>query len=228
MKNKIVLTVAFAFSIALSLRADYDPSTGRWANRDPKEERGGKNLYAFVKNNPIAYFDVLGLYGNPPSRPGGSTGPLQPFCPLCLCKNVEVTFTVPSSGDNVYTPMVYTDPRGNSPRVGNQIHIHWNVAGDPSKCTYFYDETGSTLAVTWPGGGTTISGSSHQVAQDVDDAQGMDPLWAGSYGFNMHWTAQFRCISSTGFPVSDSRNAIFNIIFQWPQPPGPLVYNMNF
>ncbi len=40
----------------------YQPSTGRWPSRDPIEERGGKNLYAFIKNNPIAHFDALGLY----------------------------------------------------------------------------------------------------------------------------------------------------------------------
>ncbi len=40
----------------------YDPSTGRWPNRDPLEERGGVNLYGFVRNNPISRFDKLGLF----------------------------------------------------------------------------------------------------------------------------------------------------------------------
>ena len=39
----------------------YDPSTGRWPNRDPLGERGGRNLYGFVRNNPISLFDYLGL-----------------------------------------------------------------------------------------------------------------------------------------------------------------------
>jgi len=38
----------------------YDPSTGRWPNRDPIGEKGGKNIYAFVGNDPIFYVDVLG------------------------------------------------------------------------------------------------------------------------------------------------------------------------
>ncbi len=38
----------------------YNPSTGRWPSRDPMEERGGKNLYAFVNNNPITLIDALG------------------------------------------------------------------------------------------------------------------------------------------------------------------------
>jgi RHS repeat-associated protein len=39
----------------------YDPVTGRWPNRDPIEELGGINLYAYVGNNPINYIDPFGL-----------------------------------------------------------------------------------------------------------------------------------------------------------------------
>ncbi len=39
----------------------YDPVTGRWPSRDPIEERGGVNLYAFVWNEPIHWVDLLGL-----------------------------------------------------------------------------------------------------------------------------------------------------------------------
>jgi RHS repeat-associated protein len=39
----------------------YNPSTGRWINRDPIEEFGGFNLYAFVSNRPLSSFDSLGL-----------------------------------------------------------------------------------------------------------------------------------------------------------------------
>ena len=38
----------------------YDPSTGRFLNRDPIGEAGGTNLYAFVGNNPVNGIDVLG------------------------------------------------------------------------------------------------------------------------------------------------------------------------
>jgi RHS repeat-associated protein len=38
----------------------YDPVTGRWSSRDPIEERGGFNLYGFVWNNSLLYFDILG------------------------------------------------------------------------------------------------------------------------------------------------------------------------
>ena len=39
----------------------YMPETGRWASRDPIEERGGLTLYGFVGNNGVRVVDVLGL-----------------------------------------------------------------------------------------------------------------------------------------------------------------------
>ena len=44
----------------------YDPVTGRWLNRDPIEEFGGLNLYAFVLNNGVNWVDVLGLFSSFP------------------------------------------------------------------------------------------------------------------------------------------------------------------
>jgi RHS repeat-associated protein len=39
----------------------YNPALGRWLSRDPIEEVGGRNLYAFVVNVPTSRADVLGL-----------------------------------------------------------------------------------------------------------------------------------------------------------------------
>jgi hypothetical protein len=50
-----------ALVLAQSALGFYNPSTGRWLSRDPIEESGGKNLYAFVGNNPISRFDRFGL-----------------------------------------------------------------------------------------------------------------------------------------------------------------------
>lgn len=38
----------------------YDPLTGRWMSKDPIEERGGVNLYGFVDNTAVVWFDGLG------------------------------------------------------------------------------------------------------------------------------------------------------------------------
>jgi RHS repeat-associated protein len=39
----------------------YNPQLGRWPSRDPIEERGGLNLYAFALTDPISQTDYLGL-----------------------------------------------------------------------------------------------------------------------------------------------------------------------
>jgi RHS repeat-associated protein len=38
----------------------FDPLTGRWPSRDPIGERGGVNLYGFVRNSPVGFVDKLG------------------------------------------------------------------------------------------------------------------------------------------------------------------------
>ena len=38
----------------------YSPTLGRFLSRDPIQEQGGLNLYAFVGNNGVCYFDLLG------------------------------------------------------------------------------------------------------------------------------------------------------------------------
>jgi uncharacterized protein RhaS with RHS repeats len=40
--------------------AHYDPTLGRWLNRDPIEEEGGVNLYGFVWNDGVGRWDYLG------------------------------------------------------------------------------------------------------------------------------------------------------------------------
>jgi len=39
----------------------YDPANKRWINKDPISEAGGLNLYGYVANDPINYFDPFGL-----------------------------------------------------------------------------------------------------------------------------------------------------------------------
>src|SRR5690606_5887608 len=52
----------------------YNPYIGRWLNRDPIGERGGLNLYCFLRNRAINGIDVLGLSGaEDPSQPNSET-----------------------------------------------------------------------------------------------------------------------------------------------------------
>jgi len=39
----------------------YNPTLGRWINRDPIEQAGGVNLYSYVGNNPVNWMDPEGL-----------------------------------------------------------------------------------------------------------------------------------------------------------------------
>lgn len=68
-KQMLMLTLLF-LGVLLSREAQafYNPSTGRWLNRDPLGEAGGLNVYAFAQNRPVHLIDnlgliVIGLYG---------------------------------------------------------------------------------------------------------------------------------------------------------------------
>jgi len=71
----------------------YNPSTGRWLNRDPIEEKGDLNIYAFVRNEAIQQVDPWGrqIYPSPslpypypgsplPPRPNPNPKPEEPCC----------------------------------------------------------------------------------------------------------------------------------------------------
>jgi len=58
----------------------YNPSSGRWASRDPIEEDGGMNLYAMIGNSAIGAIDYLGL----DFPPGGFFPPGDPGIPDIL------------------------------------------------------------------------------------------------------------------------------------------------
>jgi RHS repeat-associated protein len=46
--------------LELALYRAYDPELGRWLSKDPIGERGGLNLYGYVKNDPLRRVDLKG------------------------------------------------------------------------------------------------------------------------------------------------------------------------
>jgi RHS repeat-associated protein len=59
-------------SLYLANYRAYSMETGRWLNRDPIEERGGLNLYAYVGGRPIYLVDPEGLSAFDLTRRPGS------------------------------------------------------------------------------------------------------------------------------------------------------------
>lgn len=65
----------------------YDPREGRWLSRDPIEEKGGLNIYAFIGNDSVNWVDLLGLidfapgFEPPPTLPTPTQPPTGPRFP---------------------------------------------------------------------------------------------------------------------------------------------------
>ena len=100
---------------------DYDPSIGRWLQRDPiKFEGGDTNLYAYVENDPINFYDNDGLnkrYAKENFHGVGSGGG---------------AYTGPgASGTTLKTPTVYVSPNGQAvmANTGSNVSITNNGAG---------------------------------------------------------------------------------------------------
>lgn len=55
-------------------RRYYDPKEGRFVGRDPIEEQGGIDLYAFVANNTVNTWDYLGMHTMKPHVVTGTKG----------------------------------------------------------------------------------------------------------------------------------------------------------
>jgi RHS repeat-associated protein len=110
----------------------YKPSIGRWANRDPIEEEGGLNLYAYVGNDPVNEFDPLEVLAGaplpapPPTLPPpiGTPKPGPPIVTICT-----VAFCV------VYTCTAYAcEKTGVHDKLGDLIYKCRNRKSALEKC----------------------------------------------------------------------------------------------
>jgi RHS repeat-associated protein len=77
----------------------FDSSTARWLSRDPIAERGGMNIYGYVRDNPIASDDSLGLDGfNFSAKPGYSNSNNTITYTSTCCHNVRFIQEVSLNG----------------------------------------------------------------------------------------------------------------------------------
>ncbi|MBT9449339.1 RHS repeat-associated core domain-containing protein [Akkermansia glycaniphila] len=68
----------------------YNPADGRWINRDPIDERGGMNLYGFVKNKIVFEIDIL---GNTQVLIPGEKGEFNRGVPVSIKGNIVSSIT---------------------------------------------------------------------------------------------------------------------------------------
>jgi hypothetical protein len=63
LKHKLASSLALLVFLCATQMASafYDPSLGRWLNRDPIKEEGGINLCVFAGQDPINHIDPFGL-----------------------------------------------------------------------------------------------------------------------------------------------------------------------
>jgi hypothetical protein len=85
--------VCMAWLGAGNALAFYNPSTGRWLNRDKIGENGGENLYSAMANAPLSKVDLFGLCL---LRPCGSGSNLEFFKPVKFDAWVNVPITSPA------------------------------------------------------------------------------------------------------------------------------------
>jgi RHS repeat-associated protein len=77
----------------------YNSQTGRFISEDPIGFAGGPNLYSYVRNNPIAYFDPLGLSTCPSNDCTGLTPELtNSLNQFEQCTGLDITVTCGTGG----------------------------------------------------------------------------------------------------------------------------------
>jgi RHS repeat-associated protein len=107
----------------LAVRRAYNPTQGRWINRDPIGEQGGINLYRYVLNIPVSLVDPSGLQQTAPGGgniPGPVPGTGTGNAPINGGANPIAGGTVPGAGSNggYFNPLVGDPTKGIPPIEG--------------------------------------------------------------------------------------------------------------
>ena len=95
--QKLLMVPVLLVVFSSSAYGFYDASVGRWINRDPIQEQGGKNLYRFASNRPLQKIDRYGLapmsggIGGPQFIPPGGFPRPPKKCPDENCNPCTIT-----------------------------------------------------------------------------------------------------------------------------------------
>ena len=123
-----------------SCRRSVHTVVGRWPSRDPIEEKGGQNLYGFVRNCPVQYIDRLGQYPTTsfyicwPKCNGKTYNPLWE----CCCKGKVVSTKAIDTG-------VVKHKWSANPGGSGKVHVWvtWNGGSADSSGDSVVQEPGS-------------------------------------------------------------------------------------
>jgi len=143
------------------------PEVGRWVNRDPIKEKGGKNLYCFVRNRPVDRTDYRGLSLNDPpgSLPTGCCGGTAYVIAWSCCCNNTITSRTPV-GIGVKKCCVY-DANSFFPSI--PVHCFISTGGHAWGLypTGIHDDTDSDLYVPEGAPNPEIAGSLFKVCEEL-------------------------------------------------------------
>ena len=113
----------------------FDPMEGRFVSEDPLRFRGGPNLYAYARNNPVVLVDPSGYQGCSPAQwaqsPNACAGPQDPNGPYQgpdgLWYNVQTEWQVgptPTVPDDGPTPLATPSKPGPSCKCSGESPLH--------------------------------------------------------------------------------------------------------
>jgi len=158
-KQRIIrLDVAFGLCLwlmALTASAFYNPTAGRWLNRDPLGEYAGPNIYGFVGNDGVQKIDPDGrfiwLFFTGCSARRECDG--RPYNPEthCCCEKKIVSRQLVDTGINIER----WDGQQPVPGRGNPYHVWLTWDGESVDINAIID----TYRVTSPASGPTLYGT---------------------------------------------------------------------
>jgi RHS repeat-associated protein len=137
-QEKLTLPTKTASGVFYYKYRHYDPQLGRWPSRDPIEENGGINLYAFVGNQPLARWDILGLADA--TTHGGGRCFETDCCATLIEKAKWFATSIRTRIQEMIASQVNGQPysgNGGQSYVGHQLQIHTQMQG-LARCTRYF------------------------------------------------------------------------------------------